>query len=604
MSHLVQGALRFFLSVATAALLITILARGQAVIIPLALATMIAFILNTPVAALDGRGLPRFVSIVVVVFVAFAILVAFGYVLTRQFTDFVAQMPQYSASIESKLVTLRETRKSALGKIQDTVDKVSKDLDKQEKKQEKATGPAPPEAPAQPVSIVPTKPNDVERLRSLLEPIVRPVATGGIVLILTSFMLARREDLRNRLIRLVGRGRVTITTRTLDEAAHRISTFLFTQTVINVFFGVCVAGGLLVIGVPYALLWGVAATVLRFVPYLGTLLALLMPATMAFVVSPGWGPTIETVVLFVALDMVTANVIEPVLIGTHTGISSLALLVAAMFWTWLWGPVGLILSTPITVCVAAVGKYVPGMEFLAVILGDEPPLEARLTLYQRLLAGDEDEASDILDEELAKAVRPLVFDRVVIPAVVQAGRDRLRGEISQVEYLFVVHTVRDLLRGTVPQPQESPHESESCPMRRILGVPVRNEADELALDMLSQLLPPVGTMEQLTTATLASETLSAIGRSAPDLLCVVALPPGGLSHIRYLCKRVHQQFPDLPICVLRANSAADPLKVVQQISCDGARQVATSFVTVTTQLTQFLSSPREQVTPASSASRA
>jgi predicted PurR-regulated permease PerM len=226
----------------------------------------------------------------------------------------------------------------------------------------------------QPVSIVPSQPNDVEALRLILEPTLTPVATAGIVLILSTFMLVGREDLRNRLIRLVGSGRVTVTTRMLDEAGHRISDFLFTQSLINGAFGICIAGGLLLIGVPYALLWGVVAALLRFVPYLGSLLALLMPAALAFVGSPGWGPAVETVVLFLGLDAVTAYAVEPVVIGTNTGLSSLALLISAMFWTWLWGPVGLVLSAPLTVCLTAVGKHVPGMEFLAILLENETPI--------------------------------------------------------------------------------------------------------------------------------------------------------------------------------------------------------------------------------------
>jgi len=587
-----SGPARIFYAIATVALVVAILSRAQGVLVPVALAVMAAFVLTPPVRALERAGLYRLVSIALVLAVALSLVGAFGYVLSRQFNDFASRMPQYAASIKTKLAALRETRKGTLGQIEDTVEEVTHELDRQE-----AQHPPPGDArgqptatlQAQPVSIVPSQPSDVESLRSLLEPVLNPVITSGIVLILTTFMLVGREDLRNRVIRLVGSRRVTVTTRTLDEAAERISQFLFSQSLINAGFGLCIAIGLLVIGVPYALLWGVAAAVLRFVPYLGSLLALMMPAALAFVGSPGWAPTIETVVLFVALDATTANVVEPILIGTRTGLSSLALLISAMFWTWLWGPVGLVLSTPLTVCLAAIGKHVPEMEFLAVVLGDEPPLEAPITFYQRLLAGDETEAADIIDHELGAQTRATVFDDVVVPTLVRAGRDHLRSDISAEEEQFVVRAIRDTLSRSreLALPNGTPATPDGT--RRILGVPARNQSDELGLEMLGQLLGGGWILEPLTTATLASEVLLAIGEALPDVVvCIVSLPPGGLSHARYLCKRIHSQFPTLPIWVLRMELAPSAIKTAEQLAGDGAQQVATSFALVATQLTRFV----------------
>jgi len=586
--------LRLLAYLGIATLLIAILSIGHVVLVPLAVAVMLGFILTPPVTALERRGLPRFVCIGLVLLTVLGLLGGFGYVLSRQFNDFAAHMPQYSRSIKDKLATLRATGKP-IGQIQDTVEKVSRELDKQEGATRPSTGePAGKDAVVQPVTVVPSVPNDVERLRMLLEPILGPIVDAGLVLILTTFMLMQREDIRNRLIRLGGLGRVTVTTRTLDEAGHRISKYLFTQSLINATFGVCVALGLRVIGVPFPLLWGVEAALLRFVPYLGSALALLMPTALAFVGSPGWGPTIETVVLFVALDAFAGNIVEPVVIGTHTGISSLALLVSAMFWTWLWGLVGLVLSTPLTVCLAAVGKHVPGMEFLSVVLGDEPPLEADVTLYQRLLAGDEDEASAIIEQELTEDHRAAVFDRVVVPTLAQAGRDQLSDDISSGEYQLVVGTLTDLLRHRAELADPDPPD-RSVEQKKILGVPARNESDELALEMLRQLLDGGWMVEMLTTATLASEVLLAIEQTAPDVICIAAIPPGGVTHIRYLCKRIHGQFPGVPIWVLRPEMRSGPLKIVEQLTSDGAQQVATSFTTAAAQLTQFVFPTADQV---------
>jgi hypothetical protein len=318
-----------------------------------------------------------------------------------------------------------------------------------------------------------------------------------------------------------------------------------------------------------------------------------MPTALAFVGTAGWGPTIETIVLCLALDVVTAYIVEPVWIGTHTGISSLALLISAMFWTWLWGPVGLILSTPFTVCLATLGKHVKGMEFLAVLLGDEPPLEASLTFYQRLLAGDEVEATEIIDQELKIRPRAAVFDDILTPTVVRAGRDHLSGDISAEEEKFVVRTIDDLLQQQVEGQDVSTPQDPSNGPRRILGVPARNEADELGLKMLGQVLGAGWSLETLTTATLASELLLAITNMKPDVLCISSFPPGGFSHARYLCKRIHNQFPALPIWLLRCDSGDEVEKSSEQLARDGAQQVATSFSIAVTQLQRFVFAPTD-----------
>jgi len=395
--------------VATIALLVTILAQVHAVVIPVALAIMLAFILTPGVTALERRGLPRFGAVAVVIVLTLGIVGGFSYVLSRQFTEFAAQVPRYSNTIKQKLTTLRASRTGAIADMQKTVAEVSHELDQQEGKPEQQGGKKANEKPlavkptVQPVLVVPSEPTDVERFWGMVAPVFEPLATGGIVLVLTIFMLIQREDLRNRFIRLVGQGSLTLTTRTLDEAGQRISRFLLTQTAINSGFGFLVTMILLWIGVPYAVLWGVTAALLRFVPYIGSLLAMLLPTALAFVLFEGWARTLATVGLFLSLDAVTANVVEPLLIGHHTGVSSLALLVSALFWTWLWGPVGLVLSTPLTVCLAVMGKHVPRLEFLAVLLGDEPALETDISFYQRLLAGDEDEANEIVEQHLTIA---------------------------------------------------------------------------------------------------------------------------------------------------------------------------------------------------------
>ncbi len=366
------GGLRLLLYVAGAALLVSILSLAQAVLMPVALAALLAFLLTPPVARLERAGLHRVASVALVLSVVLGGVAGFGYTLSRQITDLAAHMPQYSVAIKSRLAALRETRKGAISQIQETVKKAGDELDKQEiaKHPPAVEAPGPVRKDVQPVVVVPNRPGDADRLRATWEPFVRPAATAGIVLVLMSFILVQHEDIRNRLIHLAGPGRVTVVTRTLDEAALRISRFLFSQSLINAAFGLFITVGLLFIGIPYALLWGVTAAFLRFVPYLGTMVAMLMPAGLALVQSEGWARTIETLALFWGAGLI-AYVLDPIFNGSRTGTSSFALLVSAIFWTWWWGPVGLLLSTPITVCLVAVGKHVPEMEFLTVLFANE-----------------------------------------------------------------------------------------------------------------------------------------------------------------------------------------------------------------------------------------
>ncbi len=609
------------LSIATIALLVTILALAHAVFIPVALAVMLSFILTPGVKALERHSFPRLGAVAVVVILTLGIVGGFGYVLSRQFNELAAQVPQYSNTIKQKFATLRASRKGAIADMQKTVDEVSQQLDKQEMKAEQKDSKKADEKTltvkqnVQPVLVVPSEPTDVERFWGMVAPIFEPLATVGIVLILTIFMLIQREDIRNRFLRLMGHGKITLTTRTMDEAGQRISRYLLTQCLINSGFGILVAAALFWIDLPYAVLWGVTAALLRFVPYIGSLLAMLMPTALAFVLFEGWTQTLTTLSLFLILDAVTANVVEPLLIGHHTGVSSLALLVSALFWSWLWGPVGLILSTPITVCLAVIGKHVPRLEFLAVLLGDEPALETDISFYQRLLAEDEDEASEIVEQQLQTTSREQVFDEVLVPTLLLAERDRVREEISEAEQKFVLQATRDIVHHVAIVQTREDKAAEAAdettlpvsnPQGYILGIPARGSGAELVLDMLSQVLRSVAEeVVQLSTATLASELLGIVEQRTPDLVCIVAMPPGGLTQARYLCKRLRTRFPKLQILVVRPGlqheTADDRDKILRRLATDGASMVASSIAEARTQAAQVLVTlPVRPVEPESS----
>ena len=318
---------------------------------------------------------------------------------------------------------------------------------------------------------------------------VERFAGAGLVIVLVVFMLIQREDLRNRLIRFVGYGRLTFTTRALEEAGQRISRYLLMQTIINSSFGLAVGLALYLIGVPYAVLWGFFAAVLRFIPYVGPFAAAIMPSALSLAVFEGWLWPILVVGIFVALELICNMVLEPLLYSESAGVSGVGLLVAVAFWTWLWGPVGLVLATPLTVCVVVLGKYVPGMDFIGVLISDQPAMESNISYYQRLLAMDQAEAAEIVEEHLKTHPQEQLFDGVLIPALNYARRDRELGRLTEDGEQFVFRATREILedlnslkpaefvgsirlfttcddRRKLPgYPSESSHLGMSCPRR-------------------------------------------------------------------------------------------------------------------------------------------
>jgi predicted PurR-regulated permease PerM len=557
-----------FYWLATVALIVAILARAQTILVPLALAVVVAFALGPAVKWLE-RALGRGVAVAVVVVVALGAVTGFGYLLERQLVDLSAQMTKYSESIGRKVVALQGSEDSGLAGLSKSIDRVVRDLDQQ----------VAADKGARPVRVVPAETTAMERIESTLAPVVEPLTRSVVILVLVIFLLIKREDIRDRFIRLIGRGHVTLTTRTLDEAGHRISRFLAHQSAINGGFGVVVALGLFGIGIPYAPLWGFVAAVLRFVPFVGTVLAMVLPGALAFAVFPGWWQLVATLGLFLGLDALAAYVVEPVVIGAKTGVSSMAMLGSAIFWSWLWGPVGLVLSTPLTVCLAVLGKHVPRLSYLAVLLGDEPALEDSLVFYHRLLSGDEEEAQEILDRRFRASTRGQVFDQVVIPALLLADRDRARDEISDAEHQDVVRSIRALV-DTVPEASGEPaantpsKDSRRAALQRVLGVSARSGTDETLWDMLGQLFDPTKVeLESVGSAYLGSEVMAAAETEPPDLVCVISIPPGGLAQARYICRRLRAKLPHTPILVIRPGAQASGKDSAQRLTEDGASQV-------------------------------
>jgi hypothetical protein len=433
------------------------------------------------------------------------------------------------------------------------------------------------------VVVQPEGPALLSRVPALLGPAAESLGGLALALVLVVFMLLKREDLRNRLIRLVGHGRMTVMTNAVDDAGQRISRFLVMQLIVNVGFGLALSIGLFLIQVPHALLWGFLAAILRYVPYLGTWIMATLLIVLSLALFPGWVQPLLVVGLIGVLELVTANLIEPKLFGHSMGISEVGLLVAAAFWTFLWGPVGLVLSSPLTVCLVVLGKYVPHLEFLDVLLGNEQALDADVSYYQRLLARDQDEATQLVLAQAKTSSLEQVYDGILVPALSYLKRDRARDDLTEADEQFVLRATREIVEdlgerqtaavklAAVPSEgsaARAPHKVH------VLGCPGHDETDRLALEMFRQLLDPGRwDVEVLSIEMLSAEMVALAGQKQPAVVCIAAMPPGGLAHTRYLCKRLRAQLPDAKIVVGRWGLTSDLEQNQEQLREAGADQV-------------------------------
>jgi methanogenic corrinoid protein MtbC1 len=402
--------------------------------------------------------------------------------------------------------------------------------------------------------------------------------------VFTIFILMRREDLRNRFIRLAGQGRLNVMTHGMDEAAHRISRYVLLQFVVNVCYGFVIAVALHFIGVPNALLWGVGAGVLRFLPYLGPPIGALLPILLSLAVFDGWTRALVTIGLFVVLELVVSNLVEPSLYGAHTGISALAILFAAVFWTLLWGPIGLVLSTPLTVCLVVMARHVPHLGFLHVILGDEPVLAPEAQFYQRLLAADEREAKRVLEDYLKEKPLEDLFDSVLIPALSLAEQDRHHNELDEVTGVFISQSIKEFVEEVNDRTHEQRAEDAAAGAGYVVCIPVRDEADEIAGTMLAHLLERAGYRTHSLEIRSTAEMLVQVLEERPAIVCLSALPPFAVTHARRLYQALRAQSPDLKIVIGLWDFAGDPQQAAGRISGTADIQVSKTLANAIRQI--------------------
>lgn len=575
-------------AIIVAVVVVAALYFGREVLIPVTLAMMLSFLLSPLVNLLRRVWLGRILSVILAVLLALGVMVAVGSAIGTQVAQLAQDLPEYQSTIETKIGNLRA---ATVNRLSNTIGRLGHQLDGSTAG-EPAASPSPaagaePQAPAQkPVPVVVTQPTSsaLQIGEKLLSPLLSPVATAGIILVVTIFTLLQKEDLRDRGIRLFGSSDLQRTTVAMDDAGRRLSRYFLTQLGINTSFGVIVAIGLYFIGVPNPVLWGILGVLLRFIPYIGSWIAAALPIILAAAVEPGWSMAIWTAVLYVVTELTMGQAVEPLVYGHSTGLSPLAVIIAAIFWTWIWGPIGLIISTPLTLCLVILGRYVENLEFLDVLLGDRPALTPVESFYQRMLAGDPDEAEDQAERYLAERPLSSYYDEVALKALQLAANDIVRGTLapSKVERLkeAVKELVRDLgkyedasptdaaektIAGpTADQqalPKEPPPAGEASDRSRlapewggeapVLCIAGRGPLDEAASSMLAQLLGKHGLGARVAPYEMVSRAnIGSLDVRGVAMVCISYLDISGHpAHLRYLLRRLRERLPNAALLV-------------------------------------------------------
>ncbi|MGN6544119.1 MAG: AI-2E family transporter [Aureliella sp.] len=617
-----------------AGLVIAALYLAQDVFIPLTLATLLAFLLGPLADRLESWGLGRIPAVLVIALVAFSLLGGIVGIVGREATKLASNMPQYQTEIVKKIEGFSSMGAGTAARFSRLMNAVSQavqgkkhaapgeaekpvapieDLDAQSTQIVVKEEAAPPGSADNPLYTVPapTRQSSVETVLGAVTALLSPLTTFGLVVVFTIFMLVAREDLRDRLIRVLSGGRYIVTTKAIDEASYRISSYIIAQTILNSLYGLAIGIGLWVIGLtlggdkgfPNFALWGLLCTVLRFVSYLGPIVAGSFPVLLSLIVFPGFSVFLATAVLFLGVELMSNNVIEPWLYGTRTGISPMAVIIAAVFWTWMWGPVGLLMATPLTASLVVLGKYVPQLRPINVLLGDKIPLPPFISFYQRMLADDIPRSLKILETAIEETGVDVTADDLVLPTLRRVRRDRASEELSAPREHRLMEQITDVIDevltshctqaaerakeeaeeaglaetdGSIPAPHLDTKlgaPTESCPTRvawavedvdtahyaltddavkhcEVVGCTAHHESEEPALKMLSYSLSECGVeMRWAGTRALPTDLEDWIEKVQPKVIVITIVPPGGLTQARFMCERLHERLPGAKIVV-------------------------------------------------------
>ncbi len=565
---------------------------AQALLIPLALALTLNFLLAPAVLLLERAHIPRTPAVGIVVIVAFCLIAGVGWVVTSQLLGVAIKLPNYRTNIRDKIIAAHKPTEGSLGQavkmIEDIGEEAIAGTSSAAATQASDTTPHPEAVKPTQVQVVEPVGNQFVAIRSLVLHLLKFVGTGIIVLVFTIYMLEKREDLRNRLLLLAGMSHISLMSRALEDAATRISQYLVLQFAVNAAYGICFGGALYLINIPNATLWGVIAGLLRVVPYVGTAVGCLLPLIFSFAVFPTWWPPLMVLTIFVLLELITANFLEPWLYGSRTGISSLALLATAIFWTVFWGWPGLVLSTPLTVCLIVMGRYVPQLSFLHILLGDEAELAPEARFYERLLAMDQAEARGIADRFLAGHKLLELYDTILIPALTLAEEDRHKGSLDESKSNFLFLSASELV-AELSEYNEKSATGDSVSVEgaddrcAVICIPAaaNDQADELTAMMLAQLLERNSHHTLLLSPTsVTAEVLSKLAEEQRTVICISALPPFAFTATRTLCQQLRHYLPHNRIVIGMWNSEESGRKTVEQFGAGRPDAVLNSLAEV------------------------
>jgi predicted PurR-regulated permease PerM len=552
------------LCVLTAGLIVAFLYFARDVIVPIALAVLLSFLLAPAVRWLRRLHIGRVAAVTLTVLSAFLAMLGFAAVVVQELSSLTRQIPEYRSNLETKIRSLPEVVPGGgvVHRITTMVQELGSELKRSEAQSsisapDRSAMSNSPVEPAKPVPVEIQRPEfePVQIVQSIVGPLLQPLAIAGLVVVFVIMILLEREDLRDRLLRLAGRRDLHRTTVAMDDAASRISRYLSRQLVVNACCGLPIGFGLVLIGIPNAALWGIFAALLRFLPYLGIVIAACFPVALAVAVDPGWMLLVWVILLFVGIELVVANLLEPWVYAASTGLSSVALIAAATFWTWLWGPIGLLLSTPLTACLVVLGRHVPQLEFLDVLLSNEPVLSPDETFYQRLLANDPEEATEQAEEFLKERSLAEFFDEVAIPALARAQDDSDASTLSPERRLIVTEGIQAMLEDLCDDAADVASEHSALAAiekaRGVVCVAGRNELDEAAASLLVHLLRSehsVGMTVALPAEALASDHYRSSFEQA-SVICLSLISTNSPVRARYLVRRLCRRAPRARVLV-------------------------------------------------------
>jgi predicted PurR-regulated permease PerM len=594
-------------SAVIAAIIIGTLYLGREVFVPIALAVLLSFVLAPLVRLLQRCRIPRGLAVVGVVLLAFVSIFMLGGVIATQVTELAGDLPRYQFTMREKIKSLRGATATSgtLERAADVLHDLGKELNKPKESSAgsgaplQTTAPAPDAKPI-PVEVRQPPPTALESITALLSPLIHPLTTTGIIAIFVIFILLQREDLRNRLIKLAGSHDLQKTTAALDDAATRLSRLFLMQLAVNASFGFVIGVGLWVIGIPSPILWGILGAILRFVPYIGAIIAAVFPLALAAAVDPGWSMLLWTAALFVVVEPVVGHVIEPLLYGHSTGLSPVAVVASATFWTALWGPIGLILATPLTVCLVVLGRHVERLEFLDVMFGDRPALSPPEIFYQRMLADDPAEAVEKAEQFLKERPRLTYYDEVALPGLKLAQNDLTRGALDRAQAEKIKATILEVVDNLAEHNDGTPagdttHDPEAAAAveavdkavpalavikRDALGPEWRTDApvlcvagrsplDQAAAAMVAQLLGKQGLGARVEGAdAVATMNILRLETSGVALVCLSYLDDSSVAHMRYTVRRLRRRLPAAQVLLACWKADVDPATLRDSTEAD------------------------------------